>query len=684
MHQRHLDVFSALDPHGLAFAMKYCNVCNKQFDDTVTFCPTDGEVLEDDPSTIVGSTLDGQYHVEAMLGKGGMGAVYSARHILLGDRVAIKVLPPQMRSNAEWLRRFRREGQAARRFRHPNAVTVYDMRTTSDGLVYMVMELVEGHTLDAELKQRGRFSPEAALEIVEPVASVLNAAHAMGVVHRDLKPENIMIAKFPSGSQQVKLLDLGIAKLREVAGSEVSGATALTVAGQILGTPYYMSPEQWGEVPADGSSEIDGRADIYSLGAVLYELLAGKKAFMGSTLPELRRQHVSVSPPPLHEVVPGLTEAFGQAVAKAMSKDRGDRQSTADDLAQELREALGRSGASVGQDPRLAAASYQPAGVPPVSESSSSSQAQQTSAMSQPRQTGSSIAAPTIATVETSSDSGSFSGAPVSAPPGRNAASLSAEAAPAVSRPVPPRPAGGKSRAAIVLPVIAIAVIVGLALVGAGGWFVYSRMSAGSEAPEEQSSSAPSAEKDLAPGGAGLVETLRYWLEVEGTDRQSIRAAGVVPLKSGQAFKFHFSPARNGYVYIVGPGPGNVPMTFLTSKPVPESGVSTNEVKAGADFSFPAGATNWIELDRTPGSLVYTMVFSESPLMAPAFLSATAGRMLEAAEQEELRNFLNKNAQTSVTDVTQASATEPYVSIRSPNASSSASVIVFEAKIEHK
>src|SRR5438105_3603533 len=171
--------------------MKYCAVCKAKYDAAVSFCPVDGEVLETDPSSIVNTVLDGQYQVEALLGRGGMGAVYSARHILLGDRVAIKILPPEMRTNAEWLRRFQREGQAARRFRHPNSVTVYDLRTAADGMIYMVMEYVEGHTLDVELKERGRFSAAEALAILEPIMSVLDAAHAMGVVLRDLKPENI-------------------------------------------------------------------------------------------------------------------------------------------------------------------------------------------------------------------------------------------------------------------------------------------------------------------------------------------------------------------------------------------------------------------------------------------------------------------------------------------------------------
>src|SRR5439155_5756682 len=181
--------------------MKYCSTCNEKFDDSISFCPKVGEVLEEDPSSLVGTALDGQYQIEAVLGKGGMGAVYRARHILLGDRVAIKVLPPEMRSNTEWLRRFQREGQAARRFRHPNAVTVYDLRTAADGTIYMVMEYVEGHTLDAELKMRGRFTAAEAFEILEPIMSVLNTAHAMGVVHRDLKPENIMIGKATTGGE---------------------------------------------------------------------------------------------------------------------------------------------------------------------------------------------------------------------------------------------------------------------------------------------------------------------------------------------------------------------------------------------------------------------------------------------------------------------------------------------------
>src|ERR1044072_7041722 len=314
--------------------MKYCTACKAKYDDSVSFCSIDGEVLEADPASIVDTVRDGQYQMEALLGKGGMGAVYLARHILLGDRVAIKILPPEVRNNAEWLRRFRREGQAARRFRHANAVTVYDLRTAADGTIYMVMEYVEGHTLDAELKKRGRLTAAEALEILTPIMSVLDTAHSMGVVHRDLKPENIMIGKpTGNGGPVVKLLDLGIAKMREIAGVETAGTTALTMAGQVLGTPYYMSPEQWGEIPRDENMEIDGRADIYSLGLVFYAMIAGRRCYTATTLHELRRQQFSPVPKSLHEVVPSVPRGFSEALQRATAKDRSDRQPTAAVLA---------------------------------------------------------------------------------------------------------------------------------------------------------------------------------------------------------------------------------------------------------------------------------------------------------------------------------------------------------------
>jgi serine/threonine-protein kinase len=702
--------------------MKYCPTCNAKYDDSISFCANDGEVLEDDATAIVDSTLDGQYHIESLLGKGGMGAVYRARHILLGDKVAIKVLPPQMRNNAEWLRRFRREGQAARRFRHPNAVTVYDLRTTSDGLIYMVMEFVEGHTLDVELKRNGRLTPMQAFLILEPIMSVLNAAHAMGVVHRDLKPENIMIGKPGEDGQAVtKLLDLGIAKMKEIAGGEASGTTALTIAGQVLGTPFYMSPEQWGEVPNDGSVEIDGRADIYSLGVVFYELIAGRRPFVGLTLQELRREHVSVTPRPLHEVVSDVPEAFSRAIMRAMAKDRGDRQSTAGELATEMRAALGLP-ALAGSSPSLNLNSGTQ-GAP-----SSQTSVNTGNENAEGRNTNADLITPTIVTMDSPprppAESPHHSLAPTSLaqqmPPDLSIAqapapSLNAQSYPqtpqfptiatspsasgsgygAQANPYAPAAAVAAPSRSSKTPLIIAAVAIILIGGGAAGWFLLGNKNGNGTGSNVNNSNATAGNNTNATntsgGGTtvGSVESLTYWLEVAeaGPNGDSARVAPVVAFKSGQSFKFHLTPRRNGYLYIIGPGEDGKPMTFLTAEPVEDSGLESNEVESGVAFAFPEdeeGAEHWITLDKKAGTESYTVIFSPTKLTAPSFLNAEAGHELTAAEQKELEDFKAKyKANAPTTDVINGGGTDPFVSVKVPQAANSEPVI-FDVRIEHK
>ncbi|MEA2173889.1 MAG: eukaryotic-like serine/threonine-protein kinase [Blastocatellia bacterium] len=743
--------------------MKHCTVCNTKYEDSVSFCPRDGEVLEDDPSSLVGQTLDGQYQIEALLGRGGMGAVYRANHILLGDRVAIKVLPPQMRNNAEWLRRFRREGQAARRFRHPNAVTVYDLRTTADGLIYMVMEYVEGHTLDAELKRRSRFTPLEAMSVLEPVMSVLNAAHQMGVVHRDLKPENIMLGKSADASRPVvKLLDLGIAKMLEVAGSETGGATALTIAGQILGTPYYMSPEQWGEVPRDGRTEIDGRADIYSLGTVFYELVVGKKPFQANTLQELRRQHVSAAMPALHEVLKDVPEAFSLTVARAMSKDRGDRPSTAGELDSELRAALGLPAADLNT---LAFANTGSGPLGPESSAQSNTGGAsmganiinpQTGSDLEARNTNSDLSAPTILTVDqepwdaTSAGAGaskpSGSRAPQtpdtltvpasSAPPEQTSPSLASPApssTDAQSNSIAAQPGGSQmqqtiathpsalsgvgtgaqpvasgsfvnANAALSLPspaprrsslplIAAVALILLLVVGGIGGFLVYRRMNTsevrtdagntGKGGTSSRINGAESSNSNATDEAASAPETLRYWLDVERAGGSS-RLAGDMTLHSGQRFRFHLVPREDGYLYIIGPGEKSMPTTFLTTRPIAKF-AKTNQVKGGADFTFPSGDGNWLEEDQTTGTEKYTVIFSRTPLSSPAFLNAQAGRALTTAEQAEWAEFNQQHkANSPVTNVNTGGGVEPFVSVKMSGQAAANSPAILDVLIEHQ
>ena len=664
--------------------MKYCSSCNEKFDDSLSFCPTDGEVLEEDPSALTGKVLDGQYQIEALLGKGGMGAVYRARHILLGDRVAIKLLPPEMRSNTEWLRRFQREGQAARRFRHPNAVTVYDLRTSADGTIYLVMEYVEGNTLDNELRKRGKFSPAEAVTVLTPVMSVLNAAHAMGVVHRDLKPENIMIGKPSTGGEPVvKLLDLGIAKLREVAGAEKTGNTNLTIAGQMLGTPYYMSPEQWGELPTDGNSDIDGRADIYSLGVVFYELIAGRRPFSGVTLAELRRQHVSVTPPLLHEVEQAVSENFSRAIARSIAKDRGERQATAGELEKELFAALSAEGIApatslselASGSPSASTASrgvvtspHQTAAtlVTGVGEIDSGGQARVAATSDIPSE------AATMPTViaqprEAAQPTASMSQAPISTPSGV-----------LVTPPVTPKRSGSA------LLFAGAGLVVLLLIAGVGGYAVMHYM--GSKSPNNAArtdSSNGTTGADLA----GAHEAGRYWLEVNTTNKSdAIRAGDPVSMTSKQQFKFHFSPSESGYLYIIGPGNKNVPTTFLTAKGNATYGVKTNEVRSGQDFAFPAdtgGNESWLNLDENPGTDEFTVIFSGKPLSAPDFLNGAALHELTQDEQKQLNDLLAQfKANLAGTEVIKTGAS-PFVSVKVPQTSEAAPV-VFKLKIEHK
>jgi serine/threonine-protein kinase len=699
--------------------MKVCPACKTRFEDDQSFCTLDGEVLEDDPSALVNSTLDGQYHIESLLGKGGMGAVYRARHILLGDRVAIKVLPPEMRNNAEWLRRFKREGQAARRFRHPNAVTVYDLRTTSDGLIYMVMEYVEGRTLDAELRARGKFTAPDALAVLEPVMSVLNAAHEQGVVHRDLKPENIMIGK-PStgGTPTVKLLDLGIAKLSELAGAPSTETNApLTVVGQILGTPYYMSPEQWGEVPHDHNSEIDGRADIYSLGVVFYELITGRRPFNGLSLAEIRREHCTATPPRL-DTVADVPEAFGEAIAQAIAKDRGDRPATAAELANRLRQALGMptlsaaafnlSGTSheaspgtptnnmAGEpatptaDPARPAGGATNMGAGGATNYSGAAPPESTMVLPDGRNTGSGLPAETPAPIPSNPSvplaATSFAQIPPPNPPAPARAPQptmysspqmqvppAASVAPASSyvAPSPPayiEPVKKKGKAGLFLGVGGVLLVLAVVVLGVGGFLGYKYW----YAPAHESK-----------------ESYRYWLETtadsgQATGKRMVETAA--SLKTGESFRFHIQSQINGYVYIIAKDAKGNQILYLTNKPLPETNVTTNVINAGQDFEFPK--VIWLTLDDKTGDEVYTIIVSPKKLDSPTFLNDAPnveGTPLTNPQKDDLAAFVAKySANKPEAAVSNENGGEPFITLKTPPGANPDDPVIYEMQLQHK
>ena len=276
-----------------------CANCGGDLGKAARFCPhcgsrrraVAGPAGDDDPR--IGITLEGKYRIESRIGAGGMATVYRATRLMIGDVVAVKILHADTLREPGAPERFRREAQAAARLKHNNVVTVHDFGVAGDGTIYLVMEFVEGESLRRLIERGGPLPPAEAAEILDQVCAALDSAHAQGVVHRDLKPDNIIVSRRPAGLH-VAVLDFGIARLQDMAG-----VGPLTQQGNLVGTPHYMSPEQClGE-------EIDGRTDIYSLGVVLYEMLAGVVPFDATTLMAVAVQHVNDAPPPPHAAAGG-------------------------------------------------------------------------------------------------------------------------------------------------------------------------------------------------------------------------------------------------------------------------------------------------------------------------------------------------------------------------------------------
>jgi len=270
----------------------------------------------------------GGYEIVAKLGQGGMGAVYKARQISLGREVALKMLPAELARNPEFVARFRREAMLAAQVIHPNAVQVYD--TGEDGgHHFIVMEYVEGSSVD-KLMAPGPVEEPRALDIVEGVAQALAAAHRKGIIHRDIKPANILL----DGEGRAKLADLGIAK-------QTGQGTFLTRTGLSVGTPHYMSPEQ-----CEGSRDIDGRADLYSLGATLFHMLCGRPVFEGDSTAAVVHKQVYQAPPDPRALNPAISEPTARLILRLLEKQRDNRPRDASELAALVRGILAGAGSA--------------------------------------------------------------------------------------------------------------------------------------------------------------------------------------------------------------------------------------------------------------------------------------------------------------------------------------------------
>ncbi len=286
-----------------------------------------------------GEIIDDKYRIVRLIGEGGMGAVYEGENARIHRRVAIKVLHAEVAANGDAVARFEREAQAAGRIGSEHIVEVLDLGTLPSGARYLVMEFMDGDSLSKRIKQRGRLSPQELYPIARQLLEALMAAHGAGIVHRDLKPDNVfLLASRHGGPEFLKLLDFGISKFSDLHGA----VSSMTRTGAVMGTPYYMAPEQ-----AKGSRQLDHRVDLYAVGVVMYEALTGKVPFDAETFNELLFKIVLETPRPIEELAPGMDPNLCAIVRRAMAREPNERFQTAEEFRGALDQWASGAGASL-------------------------------------------------------------------------------------------------------------------------------------------------------------------------------------------------------------------------------------------------------------------------------------------------------------------------------------------------
>ena len=310
--------------------MRECPSCFSCYDDTVVRCPGDGRsTFHSLPGDVA---LEGKYVLESRLGEGGMGIVYKAHHKFLKAPRAIKTIKLDLIGNdTSFVKRFHQEAMAAAAIGHPNIISVLDYGLLEDKIPYIVMEFVEGVSLETLITSKGRFTPEEALEYMQVITSALGAAHKHGIVHRDLKPLNIMIESGGSVREQIRILDFGLAKIKS---SDLFGSFVAAKTVGIVGSPSYMAPEQW------SGEETDRRCDVYSLGIILYEMLTGDVPFKGSSIPAIMKKHLMTPPPTLAGPEYGISPDVEKVVHRALEKQPELRTASVEEFIVEFEQAV--------------------------------------------------------------------------------------------------------------------------------------------------------------------------------------------------------------------------------------------------------------------------------------------------------------------------------------------------------
>jgi len=702
--------------------MKHCPQCRQTYSDTQRFCLNDGELLSlRDPYHLIGRTLDEKYRLDALIGIGGMGAVYSAHHLGIDRHVAIKVLLPNIAfGNPQIISLFEREAKIAGRLSHDNIVNIFDAGRTDDDIAYMVMEWLDGRTLEEEITAQKVLSFERTAETLRQIAAALEEAHGRHIIHRDLKPSNVMLIKRRGGGERIKVLDFGISK--------VLSATAGSPVSSVMGTPLYASPEQF-----QVGGNIDGRSDIYSLGVMIFEMLTGAVPFQPTSMPELILLQMNTPPPPLREGRPDAPAALEQLVNRLLAKDPDARPQSVSEIPALFDQALSAvepppaavvkdEAAPIGRKtPELAVEPTPPTKPkdkapppkpePPLAEKSGP---QPASAREEKSEPSVSPAWPTPlheAKAEVAAEPLAVLFHPASPSPVPNAEPEFIAVLPAAptTTPITPLPTTTLAELEPTLPLSAEEADLTVPLAEKTPLPSVPASKLTMDDVREALRRGLFALKRLAPSGlrrlwlplslvlaAGLViflvaqfwgtarvEALRYYLELERLDASSsglFRITGLDPLSADQRFKFHFSPRTNGYIYIISERADKVIKTLLTAH-LQDAGGQSNRVLADSDFQFPSG-DNWIKLP-SGNTTRFTVILSPVGLDKPVFLAAPALRELTAAEQQEFKTF-REQFKTSTEVKSTLEGGQPTLSVNAPAGRSETAPLIFDISIKQQ
>ncbi len=314
--------------------MKICRVCQAQYPDDQTTCAKDGTDLHSATDMKPGTVLGGKYEILSKVGEGGMGAVFKAKRAPEGDIWALKVVAQRLLQEAGFRQRFKSEALIMQALDHPNDVRVIDYAETEEGLPFTVMEFVDGPHLDELVPKGTKMDIARAVNLVMQLVDGLGAAHKMTITHRDVKPDNIMVAKDANGKEIAKLLDFGVAKVKEQGELFASQKTA---AGVMIGTPAYMSPEQVKGVPSD---QLDGRVDLYAASVILFELLCGRPPFVEKKPVMMLMAHAATPPPDPRQFRKELSPSLAAAILRALEKEPAKRFADAGEMHQALEAGL--------------------------------------------------------------------------------------------------------------------------------------------------------------------------------------------------------------------------------------------------------------------------------------------------------------------------------------------------------